>query len=154
MTNKRNWKQNLLGGGNMNSEPAKDHLQHLPFAYSNKGRLFVLKIRQQCNMTWPSGYYNSLTLPFCRRSIDLRNTSPIFSVFVVQVFSDNRSTHVDWFMIRLVWAWEGPTVGLALLYCYFSYFPWLCGISHSQSHVLSIIWCCSHGLIFFLTWLL
>lgn len=47
----------------------------------------------------------------------------------------------------LVWAGEGPSVGLALLHSYFSYFPWLCGILRSQSHVLSIISCCSHVLI-------
>lgn len=52
-------------------------------------------------------------------------------------------------MICLVWAWEGPTVSSTLLHSYFSYFPWLCGILHSQSHVLSIILGCSYVLHFF-----
>lgn len=84
-----------------------------------------------------------------KRSRFEENYSPWFSALIVQVFLENGSINVDWFMIFLVWAWEGPTVSSALLHSYFSYFPWLCGILHSQSHVLSIILCCSYVLHFF-----
>lgn len=58
------------------------------------------------------------------------------------------STLIDsWF--ALFGLERGPNVCLAPLRSYFSYFPWLCGIVLSQSHVLSIILCCSHGLVFF-----
>lgn len=70
----------------------------------------------------------------------------------MQVFSENRSINVDdWFMIRLVWFWGRPAWAWLCCTHYFSYFPWLCGILHSQSHVLSIILCFSHVLIFFLS---
>lgn len=107
----------------------------------------LLQIRQRCNMTRPSGYYNSLTLPVSRRGLDL-------STFVVQC---RCSQKIEVQMLigsrfALFGPWEGPNVEiLALLHSYFSYFPWLCGILQSQSHVLSIISCCSHGLILFPT---
>lgn len=81
-------------------------------------------------------------------SVSQHHWCHLFCISVVQVLCDTGNIHVDWFMFHLVWTWEGPTVSLALLHCSFSYFPWLCGIPHSQSHVLSIIWRSIRGLIF------
>lgn len=68
VTSRQNWKQNLLGVGNMSSEPAKDHLKHGHWQ-SNNSRLLVVKIRQRCSTTWPFGAFNSPTLPFCRTTL-------------------------------------------------------------------------------------
>lgn len=83
-----------------------------------------------------------------KRSHTQAHNSPRLSVFGAQVCPDNGDLHFDWFTNCHVWAWEGPAVALAPLYSYCSYFPWLCGISHSQLHVFSIICRWSHGLIF------
>lgn len=102
---------------------------------------------QQCSMTRTHSYD---ILRLC--NVVCISTSPVSFILYfcsAGVFCDNGNIHVDWFMFHLVWTWEGPTVSLALLHCSFSYFPWLCGIPHSQSHVLSIIWRSIHGLIFF-----
>lgn len=92
-------------------------------------------------------FYNNMKL-FKHSKAHLQQQSCVISVFVAQVYSNNISIHVHWLMYPLLWAWKGPSVALAVLHNYSSYFPWLCGIPHRQSHVLSIICRSTCGLIF------